>query len=362
MLNKNSTQNTQLGRLLKEESFTTFPHPGDLVSGKIIFLSKNEIRVDIEGLHTGIIRGKETIDESIESKELKEGDIIESTVLEQENENGEIELSLRFAGHKKAWDNLMSLKTSGENVSVNVVDVNRGGLMVSLGSVNGFLPVSQLLPEHYPRVTGGDKNKILEKLKNFVDKELTVRVIDVFENEDKLIVSEKQANDEKRAELLLKYKVGDIVEGRITAITDFGVFVEFDKNFEGLIHISELSWQRVNNPSEIVRVDQKIKAEIINIDGAKIFLSLKRLTTNPWDEVKNKFTIGQIVEGKIIKINPFGLFVQLDDVIQGLAHISELELKAEEKVEQKIKVGEVKKFKIISIEPKHHRLGLSLKT
>ena len=354
------SQNTELAKLLKDESYANFPRPGDLIKGTVISLAKNEIRVDVGGLYTGVIRGRETIDESRELPELKMGDEIEATVLEQENENGELELSLRFAGHKKAWDNLEDLKRTGENVSVKILDANRGGLMISLGSVSGFLPVSQLLPEHYPRVDGGDKSKILEKLQSFVGSDFTVRVIDVDERQEKLIVSEKQAHDETLAEELSKFKVGDVVEGKITALTDFGVFVEFDKNFEGLVHISELSWQRVENPNDIVKTGDIVKASIINIDGPKIFLSLKRLTPNPWDEVRNRYKVGDVVEGQIVKINPFGLFVQLDEEIQGLAHVSELGITKDEKIEDVLKVGDLKKFKIISIEPKQHRLGLAI--
>lgn len=271
------------------------------------------------------------------------------------------ELSLRFAGHKKAWDNLIKLRDSGENVGVTIMDANRGGLIIQLGSVFGFMPVSQLLPEHYPRVEGGDKNKILERLKSYIGKEFTTRVIDVDERENKLIVSEKQARDEERIKLLEKYKPGDIVEGKVSAITDFGVFIEFDENFEGLIHISELSWQRVNNPNDVVKTGDKVKTQIISIDGAKIFLSLKRLNTNPWEKVSETYKIGQEIKGTIIKVNPFGLFVQLDENIQGLAHISEMSIKPDQTIEDVVSIGDEKTFKVISIDPEKHRLGLSLK-
>jgi small subunit ribosomal protein S1 len=360
-MNSKTTQQNHFEKLLKDEEFSSIPKPGDLIKGKVIGIAKNEIFIDINGVYSGIIRGKEIIDESTENSELKVGDEVETTVLEQENENGMVELSLRFAGHQKAWDNLSDFKKSGDSVDVKIVEANRGGLMIRLGSVFGFLPVSQLLPEHYPRVEGGDKNKILEKLKSFIGQEFCVRIIDADETQNKLIVSEKQAHDQKRAEMLQKYKVGDSVEGKVTAITDFGVFVEFDSNFEGLIHISELSWQRVDNPNNFVKSGDKVKAEIINIEGPKIFLSMKRLTENPWDEVKKKYSINDKISGKVIKINPFGLFVQLDKHIQGLAHVSELGLDESQKIEDLVKLGEEKEFRIISIEPEHHRLGLSLK-
>ena len=355
-------QNTsQLAKLLDETEFAQLPKPGDLVKCVVLGLAKNEIKVDIDGIYIGTIRGREVIDESHDGKDIKVGDEIEATVLEQENENGELELSLRFAGHKKAWDNLDTLRDSGQNVPVTITDANRGGLIVKLGSIVGFMPVSQLLPEHYPRVEGGDKNKILDRLKSYVGQEFTTRVIDVDERESKLIVSEKQAQDEERLKQLEKYKEGDMVEGKVSAITDFGVFVEFDGNFEGLIHISELSWKRVNNPGDIVKQGETLKTQIISIDGAKIFLSLKRLNKNPWEQVAEKYKVDQEVEGKVIKVNPFGLFVQLDENIQGLAHISEMKLKEGQTIENVVKVGETKTFKIISIDAEKHRLGLSLK-
>ena len=353
-------QQSQLAKLLEETEFTQLPNPGDLVKCTIVGIAKNEIKVDIDGIYIGTIRGREVIDESRDNKDLAVDDEIEATVLEQENENGELELSLRFAGHKKAWDNLTRLQESGENVPVTVTDANRGGLIIKLGSVLGFMPVSQLLPEHYPRVEGGDKNKILDRLKSYVGKEFTTRVIDVNERENKLIVSEKQAQDEERLKQLEKYKEGDVVEGKVSAITDFGVFVEFDSSFEGLIHISELSWQRVNNPSDIVKPGDAIKTQIISIDGGKIFLSLKRLEKNPWEQVAEKYKVGQEVTGKVIKVNPFGLFVQLDENIQGLAHISEMKLKPDQTIDSVVKVGEEKTFKIISIDAQKHRLGLSI--
>jgi len=185
------------------------------------------------------------------------------------------------------------------------------------------LPVSQLSPENYPRVSGGDKSKILEKLKEFVGKSVEVRIIDADERSEKLIVSEKAVWEEQQKDLIDKFKIGDTVEGTVTAVADFGVFVKFE-NLEGLVHISEIAWQRIEHPKDIVKVGQEVKAEIIAIEGSKIFLSMRKLLTDPWAEVAKKYDIGQKVTGKVLKINPFGLFVELDDDIHGLAHISEL--------------------------------------
>jgi len=352
---------SQLRKILAEGDFIKIPKVGDIVKGKIIDVSKSEIRVDVDGLTTGIVRGREFYDESNEYDNLKVGDEVEATVLELENENGEMELSFRFAGHKKAWDTIFDLQSSKEIIKVEIVDANKGGLMVKLGKTPGFLPVSQLMPEHYPRVPGGDKNRILDRLKSYVGQKFEVKVIDVDEKENKLIVSEKEVWEDKQKDVISSYKVGDIIDGKITAVTDFGVFIEFGDNLEGLIHISELAWQRIDNPSDIFKVGDVVKAEIIKIEGSKIFLSTKKLKTDPWHGVEEKYKAGDIVKGKVLKVNPFGLFVELDQDIHGLAHISELSEKPIEDVREIAKPGDILDFKILSIEPNNHRLGLSRK-
>lgn len=347
-------------KLLADQQFLNIPKVGDVVKGIVLSISKNEVSLDIPGFRTGVIRGQELCNESADYSELKPGDETEATVLEMENERGEMELSFRFAGHKKIWDKLMELQKSGEIVIATVMDANKGGLMISVNKIVGFLPVSQLAPEHYPRVPGGEKNKILEKLKTFVGTPLEVKVIDVGEEEEKLIVSEKAAWEEKQKNIISSYKVGDIVEGTVSALADFGVFVKFD-NLEGLVHISELAWQRIDHPEDVVKVGQKIKAEIIGVEGSKIFLSMKKLIEDPWKKIGEKYKVNDIVEGKVLKINPFGLFVELDPEIHGLAHISELSNKPIQSPNEVAKIGDTLKFKIISIEPVDHRLGLSLR-
>ncbi len=347
--------------LLKDQQFTQLPKVGDIVKGKIISLAKNEIHLDIDGISSGAIRGRETEDESGEYNDLKIGDEIEATVLESENENGEMELSLRYAGHKKAWSKLKILEETGEMVKVKVTDANKGGLIIKLGNVAGFLPVSQLNPEHYPRIQGGDKNRILEKLKQFTNQELDAKVIAAEEKEEKLIVSEKAAWEESQKDVIGGFKIGDVVEGEVTAVTDFGVFVKFNNNLEGLVHISEIAWQRIDDPKDLIRVGQKVKAEIIGLEGSKIFLSMKKLIDDPWKNVAQKYKVGETVEGKVLKINPFGLFVELDEKIHGLAHVSELDTKPIADPHEVAQIGDVLKFKILSIEPENHRLGLSLR-
>ncbi|RMD51043.1 S1 RNA-binding domain-containing protein [Candidatus Parcubacteria bacterium] len=364
------TDNTKTGRLaqLLNNTNLQIPKLGDLIVGTVISTKGREVRLDINGLTTGVVRGRELFTESGQYSKLQVGDKIEATVIELENENGEMELSFRFAGNKKAWEELRSNVESGEAVEAKVLDANKGGLIVKVRHLQGFLPVSQLAPEHYPRVSGGDKQKILDKLKEFIGKKLRVQILDINEADEKLIVSEKAIWESEQKNVISKIKVGQIVEGEITALADFGAFVKFkpegsddSTELEGLVHISEIAWQRIDHPKDILKTHQTVKAEIIGIEGSKIFLSMKKLVEDPWKDVEKKYKIGDVVEGKVLKANPFGLFVELDPDIHGLAHASELSEKGNEDPTKIAKVGDVMKFKIVSIEPKEHRLGLSIK-
>lgn len=360
MSEETKTGAMDLKTLLADKTYLQIPAPGDVVKGSVISVARNEIRVDINGYKTGIVRGREMFEESSEYSELKPGDEVEATVIELENENGEVELSFRFAGQQKAWDNLRTLLESGEIVPAKIIEANKGGLLVRVNYITGFLPVSQLSPDNYPRVSGGDKTKILEKLKSFVGKSMDVKIIDANERDEKLIVSEKVVWEEQQKGVLEKYNAGDVVEGMVTAVADFGVFVKFD-NLEGLVHISEIAWQRIDHPKDLVKVGDTVKAEIIGIEGSKIFLSMKKLIEDPWSDVTKKYKVGDVVEGLILKANPFGFFVELDKDIHGLAHISELSTKPVKDLSEIAKPGEKKKFMVVSIEPEQHRLGLSLK-
>lgn len=342
---------------LLDEQFGSVPKMGDTLQGKVLSVGRNEVRIDIDGLRTGVIRGPQLFAESAEYRNLKEGDIVEATAIELENENGELELSFRTAGHARAWSKLEELRKSGEIVKARIKEANKGGLMVDLDGMDAFLPVSQLSGDHYPRVAGGDKNKILEKLREFVGQDLAVKVIDVNEKEEKLIVSEKAMGEESKSVAADKFKVAEVIEGEVSAITAFGAFVKFD-GVEGLVHISELAWQRIDHPKDVVRIGDHVKAEIIQIDGKKIFLSMKRLLPDPWKSVNDKYKVGQVVSGKIVKVNPYGLFIELDPEIQGLAHVSELSNDQIDDITKVFGIGDTREFEIVSIEPEEHRLGL----
>ncbi len=353
-------KNNEFEKILDKDNLH-IPQVGDIVKGTVLSASKAEVKLDIEGIMTGVVRGREMYLEAKEYAGLKPGDEIEATVIEGENENGELELSFKHAGQERAWQNLKEAYTNNTPIAVRVSEANRGGLLVNYLQIQAFLPVSQLSPENYPRVSGGDKNKILEKLKSLTGKELEVKVINMDKDEEKLIVSEKEAWQERQKDVLSQYKIGMTVEGIITAVTNFGVFLSFGDNLEGLIHISELAWQRIDDPTDLFKVGETIKAEIINIEGSKIFLSAKKLMADPWKDIAEKYTIGSKAHGTILKINPFGLFVELEKDIHGLAHVSQLDLASGEKVEQKFKAGDELDFIVMSIEPNEHRLGLGLK-
>ncbi|MFH1766950.1 MAG: S1 RNA-binding domain-containing protein [Patescibacteria group bacterium] len=363
-----TTQNNQMESLLQDGDFFNIPALGDLISGKVLSTEGREVRVDIGGLTTGVVRARELFSESKLYSDLKEGDEVEATVIGLENENGEMELSFRYAGNKKSWEELKKTFKQGDLVKVKILDANKGGLLVQTQHLTGFLPVSQLAPENYPRVTGGDKQKILDKLKEFIGRSLMVKILDMNETDEKLIFSEKAVWESEQKSIISKIGVGDIAEGEVTALADFGAFIKFvppgsepDAALEGLVHISEIAWQRIDHPKDILKVGQTIKAEVIGIEGSKIFLSMKKLIGDPWQDVAKKYQIGDTVEGTILKINPFGFFVELDPEIHGLAHVSELSDEQIEDMSVLGKIGETRKFKIVSIEPDEHRLGLSIK-
>jgi small subunit ribosomal protein S1 len=356
---------------LLEENPIKIPQIGDVLEGTVIDITSNSVLFDLGALGTGIVLGKE-IKDGLALGKVKIGDKISATLIDLENEDGYIELSIREASYERAWIDLEAKRDSMTAVTTKVLDANKGGLMVEVNGITGFIPVSQLSSEHYPRVEDGDKNKILELLKKLVGKEILVRILDVDRETEKLIVSERAASSEKEKEVISQLQVGDVIEGEISGVVDFGAFVKFlppakagsDKEndkIEGLVHISELAWQLIDDPRTIVKTGDKVKAKIIGIDDTRISLSMKALAKDPWSEIAEKYKIGDSVQGKIDKINPFGAFVYLDKDIHGLAHVSEFqEVYPGKKMDEILKAGETYSWKILSIEPKDHRMGLMI--
>lgn len=334
---------------------------GDVIRGRILSVGKNEVYVDVDGIGIGVVRGRELYDDETILSSLKVGDEVFGSVIEVENKEGNIELSFRKAGLERVWQTLREKLDSREVIKTKILEANKGGLMVKINNVVGFLPVSQLAPAHYPRVEDGDKNKILSVLRGFVGQDFDVRIITAEQDGEKLIVSERAVIEGELLKKIGKLSIGDVVDGEITGVVDFGAFMKFGDGLEGLVHISELAWQRIENPKDIVKVGQKAKAQIIAIDNDRISLSLKRLQKDPWEDAVKKYKIGQMVKGRVLKLAPFGAFVELDPEIHGLAHLGELSTEKIADASAVLKEGEEHEFRIISIEPADHRLGLSLR-
>jgi small subunit ribosomal protein S1 len=337
------------------------PKAGDVLEGTILSAGKNEVYVDIEGIGLGVVRGRELYDESIRLQALKPGDKVFASVVEPENKDGNIELSFRQAGQERVWSTLTERMRGKEIIKTKILEANKGGLMVEVNGVIGFLPVSQLSSEHYPRVEEADKNKILEILKSYVSQVFDVMIITADPHEEKLIVSEKAVNEDALRAKIGKLALGQVVEGEVSGVVDFGIFLKFGEGLEGLVHISELAWSRIDHPKDLYKVGQKLQAQVISIDRDRISLSVKRMQADPWVESIKKYQVGQVVKGKVTKIMPFGAFVELDPDIYGLVHSVELSNEEVKDPSDVVKVNEEREFKIISIEPQDHRLGLSLR-
>ena len=338
------------------------PKIGDVLEGKVLSVGKNEVYIDIEGIGLGVVRGRELFDESVRMSTLKIGDPVIASVVEAENKAGNVELSFRQAGQERVWHTLVDRMKAHEVIQTKILEANKGGLMVEVNGVIGFLPVSQLSSEHYPRVEEGDKNKILEVLRSYVGKTFDVQVITADAHDEKLIVSEKAVGEGELRTKISKLTIGTVTEGEVSGIVDFGIFLKFGEGLEGLVHISELAWNRIDHPKDLYKVGQKVQAQVISIDRDRISLSIKRLQPDPWVEAIKKYQVGQMVKGKVNKVMPFGAFVELDPEIYGLVHSVELSNDEVKDPSEIVKVGDEREFKIISIEPQEHRLGLSLRT
>ena len=329
----------------------------DTVEGSIISLEKHEVWLDLGAQGTGLVVGRE-LEQA--TKGLKTGDVMSATVIEVESPEGYPILSLRKVAREKGWEVLEDRYKSKESFGIVPFDANKGGLLIEVEGVRGFLPVSQLSAENYPRVTGADKDEILHRLNQLIGRTLMVRILDLDRAANKLIVSEKEAQREFTEGRISNLKVGEKVEGIVTGVVDFGVFVNVE-GVEGLVHISEIAWDRVDNPSKYVKVGQTIKALIIAIDQDKLSLSMKQLTKDPWTEEVSNYKQGDSIEGTITRITPFGAFVQISPVTEALVHISELSDEHVADPNTLVSVGEKKKFKIIAIDTEQHKLSLSLK-
>ena len=347
--------------LFKPVGVLPTPKAGELVSGTVLSRRGPYIYVDLGPYGTGVVYGREFYNARDVIKTLKTGDALTAKVLEVENEDGYTELSLREAGKDKMWQEAEALMKSKTPVPLFVVSANKGGLVMNWQGVSGFLPVSQLTAKHYPRVEGGDKGKILTELQKFVGETLDVTILDLDSKENKLIFSEKNVESDELKEALSKYQVGDTIEGEVTGVVDFGIFIKIEDGLEGLAHISELDWGLVENPSDLFCVGERMKAKIINVEGGKVSLSVKALKPDPWKDFSEKFKKGDIIKGRVRKIDRFGVFVEVQDfLLSGLAHVSEFG--SEKEMREHMELDKIYHFQILNLNPEERKLSLSYVT
>jgi len=354
-LKKKLSAKSEMENLLNDKSAPKLPKVGEVAKGSVMEIGSNIIYVDLGPVGTGAIYGCGKFEGLSMFNDLKSGDSISATVVDLENEDGYVEMSLKETSFEMVWKELEKKMEEGEIITTKILEANKGGLMVKIIGIIGFLPASQLSSDYYPRVSDGDKNKILSLLMQTVGKDMKVKIIGIDKDEGKLILSEKATKKEKEKERISSLQIGDEIDGEISGIVNFGVFVKFGENLEGLVHISELAWKLIDDPRKFFNVGQKVDCKIIGIDDDRISLSIKALEKDPWEKIDGKYKIKQKVKGEVTKINPFGAFIQLDKDIHGLAHVSKLDDGSGVK---DMEIGKVYEFEIISIESSEHRLGL----
>lgn len=329
---------------------------GDVIDGQIISVHKHQVWVDLGQNGVGLVVRREIT----HGQDLAPGQSVSTSVVDEETEEGYALLSLKRAAKDRGWDDIAATQDAKETIEVVPYDANRGGLLVELEGIRGFLPVSQLSADNYPRVSGADKDEILQRLNSLVGKALRVRVLDASRKENKLIFSEKEAIRDDMQAKFEKLKIGDTVKGTITGVVDFGAFVNVS-GIEGLIHISEISWDRVENPGDYVIIGDQVEAKIIAIDNDRLSLSLKQMKEDPWLNEVEGYKKGSSVKGVVTRITPFGAFIQISPAVEALVHISELGDDESIDPENVFKLKEEKEFKIIDIDKESRKIALSLK-
>ncbi|MGC9610737.1 MAG: S1 RNA-binding domain-containing protein [Minisyncoccia bacterium] len=354
--------NNLITQLLKDDpAFLATLKVGDLVEGKILEKGSKMLVVDLGKFGTGAVYRGELQNAKEIVKSLNPGDAVHGKVVDIDNEEGLIELSLSQADKQKAWADVQELRDKEEALTVKITGFNKGGLMTDIKGLTAFLPVSQLASEHYPKVSIEEKGKILQALQLFVGQEFQVKIIDANPRTNKFIVSERAANELSAKELAKNYSVGQIVEGVVSGVADFGVFIRFTDNpaLEGFIHVSEIDYRIIENPKEFVKVDEAIKAKIVDIKDGRISLSLKALKEDPWIKVEELYKEGQVIRGNIYLFNPFGAVVNLEHGLQGQIHVTDFGGLPE--MRKAISVGESYEFTVESVKPQERRIVLKLK-
>ncbi len=351
--------NPLLAQMLKTEGVSRL-REGEVVNAVLLEKGARAAFFDIANLGTGVIYGAELQSSRDVLKTLSAGEAIPARIETLDGHLGYIELSLTEAGKQKAWQKAKQLEESGEVVKIKIVAANQGGLVCDLAGLKAFLPISQLATEHAPQTE--DRAAGAEELKKLIGAEVSVKVISVTPRSNKLIVSEREttAPSVNIKELLQNYQVGQTVPGIVSGIADFGIFVRFVDNpeIEGLVHISEIEHRIIDSPKEVVKLNENVQVKIIDIRDGRVFLSLKALKADPWENVAEKYKEGQAVTGKVYKFNPFGAIIDLEGGLQGLIHVSEFG--GSEEMKNTIKAGDTHDFVIGAVKPEEKRIILKL--
>ncbi|KKQ21791.1 MAG: RNA binding S1 domain protein [Candidatus Wolfebacteria bacterium GW2011_GWC1_37_10] len=362
MVQKTENKTSFFSQLLKNEpDGVSYLRDGDLVEAALLSKTAKAVYFDLGRFGTGIVYSSEISNAKDILKNLKAGDKVSVKVVSIDNEDGFVELSLAGAHKQKEWQFLRELMEKGEILEVKLNGANSGGLVAEINGIKAFLPVSQLSVKNYPRVEGSDKNEIIKELKKLVGQELKVKIIDLNSRNNKLIISEREAAEEDIKKLLTNYKVGDLVDVIVSGVTNFGVFARFADNpsIEGLIHISELDWKIIDHPKEIAKVEDSLKAKIIEIKDSQVFLSLKALKADPWEKAEEKIKEGKEITGVVYKFNPIGVLINLEGDLQGLVHVSEFG--GTEEMKKQLELGKSYQFIISSVKIQEKRINLKLK-
>jgi small subunit ribosomal protein S1 len=339
------------------EKSPTPPALDDVIEGSVLSIDKGAIYIDLPPFGTGIIFGREFMNARDIIKKINVGDIVAGKVVGIGGADGYIEISLKEARQALIWNEAEEGIKDKRIYEVAITDANKGGLIINWQGIPGFLPASQLKPEHYPRVSDGDKDKILEELKKLVGTKLSVTIIGATPKEGKLIFSEKSPETKNKENIIAHYTLGDEVAGEVTGLVDFGVFVKLEEGLEGLVHISEIDWGLVENPKTMFRIGEKVRVKIIEIKDDKISLSIKALKENPWKEAAEKYKKDDVVNGVIIKYNKHGALASIEEGVAGLVHVSEFG--GEDKLREKLEMGKSYPFKITLFDPKEQKMALS---
>jgi small subunit ribosomal protein S1 len=360
-----NNNNQTMESLLKEQDLNVdLPQSGEIRTGVIASISPSQILVSIGAKSEGVVSGRELEQLSAEEREaLKVGEEIPVYVVNPEDANGNVVLSLKRAQEQISWDNVERLVSSDEVVDSKVMGFNKGGLIVGVEGLRGFVPSSQISAMRRSQSTGDTPEQRWQKM---IGQPISVRVIEVDRERRRLILSERAASTESRQSIkervIEELEEGKVYTGRVTSLANFGAFININ-GADGLVHLSELSWDHIDHPREVLEVGQEVKVKVINVDREKkrIGLSVRALQEDPWRSRVEKYSVGQLVEGVITRLTKFGAFARLEGDIEGLIHISEIADHRIEHPKEVLKEGEVKSLRVIRIDPEQHRIGLSLR-